>query len=70
MVPHPLFNTTKIRNPDFVKVIFSRSVGLSSEKIKLFNIKLIPEIKYSNEDKTSIKFNNSFIIKTKLLALK
>ena len=38
---HPLFNTSKLRNPDDVEVLFWRSLGISSEKIEFFDIKVM-----------------------------
>ena len=62
MIFPPSLNIRKLCNPDYVKVIFWRSIGISTEKIEPFEIDNAPEVNYSNEGKISIKFNNNLLI--------
>ena len=58
----PSFNIRKLCNPDYVKVTFWRSIGISTEKIEPLEIDNAPEVNYSNKGKISIKFNNNLLI--------
>ena len=62
MIFPPSFNIQNLCNPDYIKVAFWRSIGISTEKIEPFEIDNAPEVNYSNEGKISIKFNNNLLI--------
>ena len=56
----PLFYTPKLCNPDYVKVTSRKSVGVSTEEIRLADTTLTPEVKYSTRIKKGLKFNKLF----------
>ena len=56
----PLFYTPKLCNADYVKVTSWKSVGVSTEEIRLADTTLTPKVKYSTRIKKGLKFNKLF----------
>ena len=57
LIFHPLLNTLKLWNPDGSKVIYWKSVGVSTEKIEPVDISVA--VKYPKKDYINRKFNNA-----------
>ena len=58
MILHPLLNTLRLCNPDFVCLGSKKSVGISAcipSKIKDVNVKLLNMISGRNESKSLVK---------------